>query len=88
MTRFHGGADVTMPMMADLFCGRDAWRAELNAYAEALAIKVFGTDMAAAYRWASVMRGDVVPPGQPATAYPNGPVHDGNKPGFEKPELN
>lgn len=88
MARFHGGADVTMPMMADLFCGRDAWKNELDAYASALATKVYGTDMAAAYRWAHALGGYVVAPaGLPATAYPGGPVQDGNKPGFEKEEL-
>jgi hypothetical protein len=87
MARFHGGADVTMPMMADLFCGRDCWRPELDAYAEALAIKVFGTDMAAAHRWSSVLRGTTPPAGLPDTAYPCGPVHDGHKPGFEREEL-
>jgi len=89
LARFHGGADVTLPMTADLFCGRDAYRKELDAYAELLARAAFGTDMAAAHRWSRAMgySNAPVPEGQPATAYSGGPVHDGNKPAFERLEL-
>jgi hypothetical protein len=87
LARFHGGADVTMPMVADLFVGRDAWKPELNAYAEALARKVFGTDLAAAHRWYNALGGNANIKGLPDSAYSGGPVADGNKPGFEREEL-
>lgn len=85
--RFHGGADVTMPMTAELFCGRDAWKKELDAYAEALARRVFGTDLAGAHRWSQLLVGGGRVEGLPSSAYEGGPVQDGNKPDFEKPEL-
>lgn len=88
LARFHGGADVTMPMTADMFCGNDPFRAELDAVAEMLARKIFGTDMAAAHRWASALGySKSTPSGLPATAYEGGPVADGGKPDFELPEL-
>jgi hypothetical protein len=87
LARFHGGADVTMPMTAQLFCGRDAWVAELDYYASLLAKKVYGTDLAGAHRWARALGGDINIEGLPATAYECGPVHDGNKPSFEREEL-
>lgn len=86
MARFHGGADVTMPMVASLYAGNDAFRPELDAYAEALARKVFGTDLAAAHRWHNALGGNINMQGLPPSAYSGGPVHDGNKPGFEKEE--
>ena len=86
MARFHGGADVTMPMVADLFCGRDAYRPELDAYADALAKKVYGTNLAAVHRWYNALGGNANIKGLPDSAYSGGPVHDGNKPGFEKEE--
>lgn len=75
MARFHGGVDVTMPFMASLDCGNDPFRAELDAIADHVAKAVFGTDLAAAYRWGSAlgMIDKPAPAGLPLTAYPNGP---------------
>jgi len=88
IARFHGGADVTMPMTAETIIDGDPFRPELEAIAEVVARLVFGTDMAAAYRWSGVLRGEVeIPAGLPATAYPCGPVADALKPEFELLEL-
>ncbi len=86
-TRFNGGADVTMPMAAMLFAGDDAWRPELDAFAAVLAKKVYGTDLAGAHRWMRALVGGERVEGLPPSAYEGGEVQDGNKPGFEKPEL-
>jgi len=75
LTRFHGGADVTLPVLAELICHGDPYKDELDNLAAALAKKVFGTDMAAAYRWLGAL-GYNLPnvPDLPPTAYRNGPV--------------
>jgi hypothetical protein len=89
LARFHGGMDVTMPMTATSLVHGDPFVHELGALAEAVAKRVYGTDMAAAYRWAGALGGSVtVPDGMPASAYPCGPVVlDGNKPEEELAEL-
>jgi hypothetical protein len=87
MARFHGGADVTMPVTAMTFCGDDAWREELDRYAAAVAVKVFGTHVAGVHRWGRALGHDIDIKGLPASAYEGGPVHDGNKPWFEREEL-
>lgn len=51
LARFHGGKDMTMPMMADLFVRGDPLKAELDKLADAVAKEQFGTDLAAARRW-------------------------------------
>lgn len=84
LARFHGGADVTMPMTADMVSYGDPYRAELDAISEAVARKVFGTNMAAAYRWAGALGYNVqVPADQPASAFPGGPAYDALKPAWE-----
>jgi hypothetical protein len=88
LARFHGGADVTMPMTADMMVWGDPFKAELDALSEVVAKLVFGTDMAAAFRWAGALGHNVnVPAGMPASAYPGGPVADSFKPAFEALEL-
>ena len=88
LARFHGGMDVTMPMTATSLVHGDPFVHELGALAEAVAKRVYGTDMAAAYRWAGALGGSVtVPDGMPASTYSCGPVVlDGNKPEEELPE--
>jgi hypothetical protein len=89
LARFHGGVDVTMPMMAECAIHGDPFDKELDALADAVAKKVFGTNMAAANRWGKLLgyiENDI--PGLPATAYENGPVLiDNNKPDEELLEL-
>lgn len=57
MARFHGGVDMTMPVMAGLAVYGNPWRAELDAMADALAKEFYGTDLAAAKRWSRAMGG-------------------------------
>lgn len=54
LAAFHGsnrpGASC-MPVMADIALGRDPFRKEIDAFADAMAKKYYGTDMRAAVRW-------------------------------------
>lgn len=88
LARFHGGADVCMPVCADSAIAGDPFYDELNAFAEHIAKRVFGTDMAAAYRWTNALGGSVtVPDNMPASAFSCGPVADEHKPETEFAEL-
>lgn len=89
LARFHGGADVTMPMTADMTNAGDPLKPVLDQLSDLVAKKVFGTDMAAANRWVSLLGfSDGARPGLPASAYEGGPVvTEGQKPAFEAPEL-
>ena len=88
MVRFHGGADVTMPMIAGLCVRNDSYYDELDQFACLLAKHFMGTDMAAAYRWARALGHSVsVPDSMPASAFPCGPVADEHKPEQEMMEL-
>ena len=51
LARFHGGADMTMPMTADMLISGDPFKKELASMAEVVAKATFGTDKAAAFRW-------------------------------------
>jgi hypothetical protein len=75
LARFHGGADVCMPCMADVEVAGDPYKPELNLLAEAVAKRAFGTEMAAAFRWGRAL-GMVqsVPAGLPMSAYEGGPA--------------
>jgi hypothetical protein len=55
MARYHGGVDMCMPVMAGLFTGDDPQLRDLEVYADEVAKKAFGTDLAAAYRWGKAM---------------------------------
>jgi hypothetical protein len=94
MARFHGGADVTMPMTAAFGVTGDPYVPYLDVVAEKVAQRVYGSDMAGSIRWAYAMGHEVsdsyingsaiVPP----SALPGGPVVlDGNKPYCEQLEL-
>lgn len=88
MARFHGGADVTMPMTASLSVIGDPFQPELDAISEAVARRVYGTDLAAAHRWGRALGHiDRDMPGLPPSAYSGGPVADENKPEEEAQEL-
>lgn len=88
MARFHGGADVTMPVTASLGVRSDPYREELDAMADLVAKHVFGTDLAAAHRWGRTLGHiDRDMPGLPASAYTGGPVADSAKPIEEALEL-
>ena len=51
MARFHGGVDMTMPVMASVEIHGDPFRKELDAIADNMAKKYFGSDLKAARRW-------------------------------------
>jgi hypothetical protein len=82
LARFHGGKDVTMPIMAGLVVAGDPYVDVLDKIADAVAKIAFGTDMAAASRWLGLEI-----PGLPASAYRGGPVTIGEKPDEELAEL-
>ena len=89
MARFHGGADVTMPITASFEVAGDPYTPLLDVVADKVAERVYGTDRAGATRWAAALGYEVVPePGLPASAMPGGPVvMGGNKPYSERLEL-
>lgn len=81
MARFHGGADVTMPMTAMMLIEGDPTVKTLDQMADVVAKKAFGTSNAAATRWGRALGYDVPEtPNLPASAFSGGPVHDGNDP--------
>jgi len=55
MARFHGGADVRMPILSGILIEGDPYVSELDSIADEIAKSVFGTDMAAAIIWANVL---------------------------------
>ena len=84
MARFHGGVDVTMPIVAITFSHGDPFKKELDEMADAVAKSVYGTTMAAAARWGALLVGGFnAPKGLPATAYEGGPVTTAPKPEIE-----
>jgi len=88
MARFHGGADVTMPIGATMDAAGDPYQPELEKLSEMVARRVFRTDMAAAHRWGRALGYlDRDLPGLPASAYSGGPVADADKPLEELAEL-
>src|SRR5690606_28352590 len=72
LARFHGGRDVTLPVVAYTDIAGDPFGRELETLAEGVAKLAFGTDMAAAYRWGALLGfgPQDPPPGLPPTAYP------------------
>jgi hypothetical protein len=55
MARFHGGADMCMPMMAQIRCSGDPYLPELDSLADAVAKVAYGSNMRAAQRWAPLL---------------------------------
>jgi hypothetical protein len=51
LARFHGGADVTMPVMAGMLVRHDPYQPLLDSLSEVVAKQAFGTDLAAARVW-------------------------------------
>lgn len=88
LARFHGGADVCLPICAEMDIKGDPARDALDTMAEIVARKTFGTDLAGAYRWGNAL-GYSLPPAKnlPASAESGGPVADEFKPEEELAEL-
>lgn len=75
LARFHGGADVCMPVSAYWDVDGDPFKNELELLADEVAKAAFGTDLAGAARWGSALGMlDRVPDGLPASAYHSGPA--------------
>ncbi len=55
LARFHGGIDTTLPIMAEILIRKDPEKDELNKFADIIAIESFGTDKAAALKWANIL---------------------------------
>jgi len=55
LARFHGGADITMPVMAGIEIGGDPFAKDLDALADAVAKEIFGSNLRAAYRWGKAL---------------------------------
>lgn len=89
IARFHGGADVTMPMMAGMVANGDPMKPAMEEMARVVAQRVFGNHRAGATRWARAMGYQLNPDASlPPSAYEGGPVvTDGQKPWFEALEL-
>lgn len=51
MARFHGGADMTMPITAEMLAKGDPYIEDLEKLADEVAKENFGTHMAGAFRW-------------------------------------
>ena len=57
MARFHGGKDVTLPVMAPLDVTGDPFIEELDVLADETAKTYFGSDLAGAARWYKAFHG-------------------------------
>lgn len=55
LARFHGGKDMTIPVIADMIIGGDPYREELDKVASEVAKLFFGTDLAATMLWGRAM---------------------------------
>lgn len=55
LARFHGGVDVTMPVVAMMIIEGDPFIKELDALASEVAKEAFGSDLQGAARWGRVM---------------------------------
>lgn len=51
LARFHGGADVTLPITADMVVRGDPYKADLDVIADKVAETSFGSKYRAAARW-------------------------------------
>lgn len=55
LARFHGGKDMTMPIMAQTAVYGDPYLKELESLSDTMAKKYYGTDLAAAKAWMGVL---------------------------------
>lgn len=85
--RFHSGADVTMPMMAEFDSEGDPYTVLLDEVAAYVAKMITGHGSAGAARWGSLLTGATPAAGLPDTAYEGGPVATAGKPIEEALEL-
>lgn len=55
LARFHGGADMTMPIAAEIRIKGDPYIEELNKLVDEVAKQAFGSDLRAAARWGKAL---------------------------------
>jgi hypothetical protein len=55
MARFHGGVDVTMPVIAGLYSRNDPYLDHLDLFADEIAKESFGNNVKGALRWARAL---------------------------------
>lgn len=78
MTRFHGGKDVCLPMVAEMEVAGDPYRHVLDELARIIAKAYFGSSNVGTARWQQAFYGSHSFSDLPA--HLDGPVHDGRKP--------
>lgn len=88
MARFHTGADVCLPMTAQMEVSGDPYCGMLELVAEMLAERLTGHRSAGRARWQAAMYGSAPQERyMPDSAFPGGPVADQHKPVEELLEL-
>lgn len=55
MARFHGGIDMTMPVVASMLTHGDPYTDELDTIADAVAKRMYGSNMKAAQVWGKAL---------------------------------
>ena len=81
LARFHGGVDVTIPMVAMIRIEGDPYIRELDELAEETARRWCGSDLVAASRWGALLGWTrSVPLDLPPSAYVGGPSYESSKP--------
>lgn len=55
MARFHGGVDITMPIMASMCARHDPYKEQLDQLADQLALNLYGSHLSAAKRWGKAL---------------------------------
>lgn len=96
LARFHGGRDVTLPVIADMEVGSDPYKKELDELASVVAKMWFGNDTTGALRWGPLLgactQSEAADMANRTNAHPLsvqscGPVVLDHKPIEEFPEL-
>ena len=85
LARFHGGADVCLPMGAELEIGGDPYRPTLEQLARIIAKAVYGSGNVGSARWQQAMYGSHSYDDLPAVI--DGPTYDADKPAEEALET-
>jgi hypothetical protein len=57
LARFHGGVDVTLPVMAEMDSSSDPYKELLDIWSRAIAQRVYGSGTAGTERWHQAIYG-------------------------------
>ena len=85
LARFHGGADVCLPMSAEMEIGGDPYKPLLETLSKMVARGTFGSENVGSARWQQAMYGSHSYPDLPAVI--DGPTYDADKPAEEMLET-